>query len=277
MRDFKYSDIYNVYKLDSKLEKKEFYYRLTELEYLNYTFTCNLYASLRQGKGQRVISISLFGQSELYYAKLKAIIETIRKIYPPEWTIRIYYDNSVSKSIICDLECYETNALDFCHAHYLQTSLVDDHANVAAAAASGNRQQHQQKQQHKYEEPQIRQGVLNASYISATIWRFLPIGDSFVDVFASRDADSLILQREVDSVNAWLASNKSGHIMRDNPYHSEAIVAGMWGFRPALNRSLAQHIFKLIMDPTVARGYNPFKPFPKCIYCIMSLKKNQFT
>ena len=45
-------------------------------------------------------------------------------------------------------------------------------------------------------------------------WRWLPIGDSFVDIFSSRDSDSYFLQREVDSVNVWLSSNKPGHIMR---------------------------------------------------------------
>jgi hypothetical protein len=52
------------------------------------------------------------------------------------------------------------------------------------------------------------------NYIHKMMWRWLPIGDSFVDVFNSRDSDSLILQREVDSVQHWLKSNKSAHIMR---------------------------------------------------------------
>jgi hypothetical protein len=52
------------------------------------------------------------------------------------------------------------------------------------------------------------------NYIHKMMWRWLPIGDSFVDVFNSRDSDSLILQREVDSVQYWLESNKTAHIMR---------------------------------------------------------------
>ena len=46
------------------------------------------------------------------------------------------------------------------------------------------------------------------------MWRWLPIGDSFVDVFNSRETDSFILQRELDSVQYWLKSNKTDHIMR---------------------------------------------------------------
>ena len=54
----------------------------------------------------------------------------------------------------------------------------------------------------------------NATYMHAMKWRWFPINDQFVDVFMSRDSDSDILQREVDSVNEWLASGKVGHIMR---------------------------------------------------------------
>jgi len=54
----------------------------------------------------------------------------------------------------------------------------------------------------------------SATYINSMMWRWFPINDPFVDVFMSRDSDSLIIQREVDSVNVWLQSNEVGHIMR---------------------------------------------------------------
>ena len=54
----------------------------------------------------------------------------------------------------------------------------------------------------------------DASYIHAMMWRWFPIRDQFVDVFMSRDSDSTIFQREIDSVNAWLNTDKVGHIMR---------------------------------------------------------------
>lgn len=63
-----------------------------------------------------------------------------------------------------------------------------------------------------------------------TIWRFLPVGDTFTDAFISRDTDSYLLQREGDAVKAWLESNKAGHIMRDNPYHNEYIVHRLFSF-----------------------------------------------
>lgn len=65
----------------------------------------------------------------------------------------------------------------------------------------------------------------DASYIHASMWRFLALGDAFVDIFMSRDSDSNILQREVDSVNVWLKSSKVGHMMRGNIF-SKMIYLG---------------------------------------------------
>lgn len=45
-------------------------------------------------------------------------------------------------------------------------------------------------------------------------WRWLPIGDSFVDFMASRDTDTWLIQRELDSVNVWMNSSTVFHIMR---------------------------------------------------------------
>ena len=50
-------------------------------------------------------------------------------------------------------------------------------------------------------------------------WRFMPVGDSFVEAFMSRDSDSMVTQREVSSVNVWLNSSLAGHIMRGNLYN----------------------------------------------------------
>ena len=60
----------------------------------------------------------------------------------------------------------------------------------------------------------------------AMTWRFLPLLDDMVDMFMSRDADSLILQREVDAVQEWLSSDKAFHIMRDHGLHCIAMLGG---------------------------------------------------
>lgn len=59
-----------------------------------------------------------------------------------------------------------------------------------------------------------KNSFINAQYTHSMIWRWFPIGDHLVDAFMSRDTDSTIAEREIDSVNVWLNSDKYGHIMR---------------------------------------------------------------
>ena len=66
---------------------------------------------------------------------------------------------------------------------------------------------------------------------SGMFWRFLPASDPLVSVMISRDCDSRLNLREKEAVDAWLASDKSFHIMRDHPYHTTEILGGMWGVK----------------------------------------------
>jgi hypothetical protein len=71
-----------------------------------------------------------------------------------------------------------------------------------------------------------------------SLWRFEPafITDEIVLV---RDADSRISKRETLAVSEWLASDSDFHIMRDHPTgHSFKIMAGMWGCRNGILKSL---------------------------------------
>ena len=51
------------------------------------------------------------------------------------------------------------------------------------------------------------------------------------DVVLVRDADSRISDREARAVEAWLATDKMFHCMRDFPWHVNRIMGGMWGIR----------------------------------------------
>ena len=62
-------------------------------------------------------------------------------------------------------------------------------------------------------------------------WRFYAASDPNVDVFLSRDCDSRLSEREKQSINEWLDSDKDFHIMRDHPWHTSKIMGGMWGVR----------------------------------------------
>lgn len=63
-------------------------------------------------------------------------------------------------------------------------------------------------------------------------WRFLAADSD--DTVIVRDTDSRLGTREKAAVEAWLASNKDFHIMRDHPYHAIEILGGMWGVKNGL-------------------------------------------
>jgi len=154
-------------------------------------FTCDMYNVLKRGKNQKVISYSLFGTGRNYYDKLKKLTKQVKKFFP-DWNIRVYYDNSIDKSIICEVECEKDELgklldnTDFCYVNKINLKLNSSE----------------------------KSSILNGGYLDGTKWRWFPLGDSFVDVFSSRDIDSYVIQREFDSVSAWLKSEKHGHIMR---------------------------------------------------------------
>lgn len=62
-------------------------------------------------------------------------------------------------------------------------------------------------------------------------WRFRVANDPRVDRFVCRDCDSRLTVQERVAVDAWIASGKSFHIMRDLVTHTELILAGLWGGR----------------------------------------------
>lgn len=64
---------------------------------------------------------------------------------------------------------------------------------------------------------------------SGAFWRFQPSDDPDVDRFLCRDCDSRLNCREKAAVDAWIASDRPFHVMRDHIFHNELILAGMWG------------------------------------------------
>lgn len=214
---------YAVFLIEPNATRK--LYELTERELFDSTVTCGMFGALRRGRSQRVVSYSLFGRNRFYYAKIHNVTRQIRSFYP-DFSVRIYHDRHIDESIVCETECGSDN-VDFCNVNRLQTSLVDD------------------------------KRLFDSGYVTGTMWRFLVLGDDFVDVAMFRDSDSYILQREVDAVDQWLESRKSAHIMRDHPGHGVHILAGMWGFRTGLNRPLARRIFHLAIDDQITKLYKP--------------------
>lgn len=171
---------FNVFK------DKKFSYSIPAYSFTSIQLNCNLYNSINRGPGTKVISFSLYGNNSFYSKLLKNLVEQIKYKYP-SWIMRIYHDDSIDKNLKCEMECLWNekemsyfNIVDFCNVK------------------------------------QIPDGVdqIDLSYMHAMSWRWLPIGDHFVDFWSSRDTDSQIFQREIDSVNVWLNSNNYFHLMR---------------------------------------------------------------
>lgn len=164
-------------------------YKLTRKEFEESEYTCNHYSIFKHGRNQKIIGYALYGKGRLFYYNFVNLVKTAKKILP-DWNLRVYYDDSIDHDIKCKIECIKDensndliDNVDFCNINQLPVKNSFDEK-------------------------------WSGSYMHAMIWRWLPIGDNFVDVFSSRDLDSHLIQREVDAVNDWFSSNKTAHIMR---------------------------------------------------------------
>jgi hypothetical protein len=87
----------------------------SENVFVNPKFTCNLYSELRHGPGKKVISYSLYGTHVGYYHLIDTIGNMSLEFFN-DWIIRVHYDNSIKKEIICENECKHDH-MYFCNVH----------------------------------------------------------------------------------------------------------------------------------------------------------------
>ena len=174
--------------LQDELEVSRF--ELIEEEFYNLRLSCGIFNGLKRGPNQKVVAYSLFGNKTLYYEKLLELTQIIADKYPG-WIMRVYYDDrTVDQSIICQIECAKKRHSD----EFLDNA---DFCNINKI-------------------PDFFGSTWSAGYIHGTMWRWLPLGDAFVDILSSRDSDSYILDRELASVDEWLNSSNLFHVMRGN-------------------------------------------------------------
>lgn len=94
--------------------------------------------------------------------------------------------------------------------------------------------------------------------IPGMLWRFMVNDDPQIERYLIRDTDSRLLPREKRAVDAWVASGKKFHVIRDHPYHRQLIMGGLWG---AVHRALP-NMGQMIADyhahtaPTMAWGHD---------------------
>lgn len=60
-------------------------------------------------------------------------------------------------------------------------------------------------------------------------WRFQVANDPAVGRFLVRDGDAVFSLREAQAVQAWIASDRWFHVIRDWWTHTDLILAGLWG------------------------------------------------
>ena len=75
-----------------------------------------------------------------------------------------------------------------------------------------------------------------------TSWRFAAALIEDAERVIFRDADSRINVREQACVEAWMASGRALHIMRDHPFHSSWIMGGMWGIDAKVGSSFISKV-----------------------------------
>jgi hypothetical protein len=104
-------------------------------------------------------------------------------------------------------------------------------------------------------DPEIAEAALQP--LRERSWRLVPMDGSLrdrrcyrmlvadlgdADVFVVRDIDSRPSERERAAVDAFLASDRPFHAMRDHPGHNAPIMAGMWGARRGAVRGMAERL-----------------------------------
>ncbi|CAF0787175.1 unnamed protein product [Adineta ricciae] len=182
------------------------------------SYLCSTYAAQR-GTNQRIISISLFGPKENRMFQLNRSLTFLNELINDMNVV--YSDGFV-------LRVHHDDTIGF---RDVICPFECQHPNVDFCSMSSK------------------------LYIPPKIWRFIPAGDPLVDIMMSRDLDSALTPRERSSVDAWLASNKSFHAMRDHPMHGVPMLGGMWGFRPASNPELRHMIHKKVHQEDLVRQY----------------------
>lgn len=151
-----------------------------------------------------MISFSLFGRERLYYDHLDENVFRAASLLP-DWVIRVYHDGSIDKTVICEKQC-------------LVEQQQQQHDDKASSSSSSSKIQPRYYHNIDFCDvekiPNGLHNTWNAVYMIPMSWRWLPIGDDFVDTFISRDTDSCINRREQAAIDEWMNSTTLFHIMR---------------------------------------------------------------
>lgn len=87
-------------------------------------------------------------------------------------------------------------------------------------------------------------------------WRWLPLDDTNVHFWVSRDADSRLSQREANILKEWCDSDKTLHCIRDHRCHFNYIMGGLFGINNDLFHK--RYKFKKVKD-IIKESYNIYR------------------
>lgn len=170
-----------------------------------------------RGPHQKVIAYTLYGQAQMdaevfrrYYTLLRNISATAENEYPG-WVVRIYHNLTATVGGEPN-EAYRHLCKVYCRHHNIDLCDVPRMADRFEKATDGV-------------VPPIEANLVRG--LNPRMFRYLVMLDPDVDVFISRDVDSIIWRREVDAVKEWLSSNYTFHLMRDQPEHFVIMLAGL--------------------------------------------------
>lgn len=174
--------------------------------------------------GKKVISYCLFGNKLKYcHGIIEAVISS--NIIFLDWEVRVYY--SIGKQKVPDKVIDILNNLNCKLIQFKEFSscLGED--------------------------------------IEGMMWRFTPIGESDVDYWISRDADSRSSYREKKMIDEWIKSNKTLHTILDHPCHG-SLMGGLFGVNNKLLRKnypdkiidMNKFIPELAKKQNIRRGYD---------------------
>lgn len=148
----------------------------TNAQFISYS-SCDLVRMIRRGFNQKVISVSMTNISE--FRDVLKLSNNFR-----DWSIRVYYDSQkFSTYEICDLMCDDeinknNQNIDFCSINYIQEN---------------------------------KENIRNKTFV----WKWLPIGDPFVDYFISVDMKkSAILENVLLEIKEWMSKEKEFLVIR---------------------------------------------------------------
>ncbi|CAF0930255.1 unnamed protein product [Adineta steineri] len=183
----------------------------------------------RRGPHQKVLTYSIFGPESRKFENEKFTWDKhIELLTPlvleatqlfPDWIIRLYVDFRGSSEAHRQ-NLFQFSNVDVCDMHHL---------------------------------PVFNSSLLD--FLPGRLWRFICIFDPFVDFVLSRDLDSPLIERDLDTIKPWLSpkeEDKFFHIVRDHPQHNTEILAGTWGAAPSRAREKLFNLFYPMLKPRLS-------------------------